>query len=46
MTAASEAQSRGILVNNSSMEKLPDGVYARFENINDLLCNIRSILEI
>ena len=46
MAAASEAQSRGILVNNSSIEKLPDGVYARFKNINDLLCNIRSILKI
>jgi len=46
MLAASEAQSKGILVNNSSTEELLVSIHARFQDINELLCNYRSVLKI
>lgn len=45
MAAAAEASCRGILVNNSSREKLPAPIHARFEDINQLLVNYKSVFK-
>ena len=45
IAAAAEAPCRGILVNNSSKEKLPAPIYARFEDINHLLVNYKSVFK-
>jgi phosphoglycolate phosphatase len=46
MIAAYEAECKGILVNNSSVEAIPVPTHARFKDIGELFNNLRSVLHV